>query len=518
MRFLGTTGPLFLLLATGCAATSAELNALTDENARLRAELAEQQRKPRASSLSAEPDAPDPPPAPGAPRGDGRRIDREAWKKDPIGSMFVPWEETAELGWSDLRIAQVKACGKRHVGLQLEVMNRTADLLYLHKLEGPLRLIVGKEERAPSMTFDGSCPSGDAKLEPGASGQRWVTFLGSPAEAERAQLTLDEPQGLARHRITFGLRKGVTPPAASTLAAPPRPPARKDRIGTPAETRYYRVTALSKHTCAGPDADGNVQMAVEVLVENFSNVPMRPTRSATFRDADGRAFSRGFIPFGGPCAQLIDESAIGPGERARGFVSMVVVPAGAKRLEMRYSLRGIGLASAQVSIDVGDVPAPPTPPKPAPVPAADLAPTTWVPPTTRSATGPGLSVTVTGLKPCVPEKKDGKLFLGVELLVQNRGATVVTLAGAPRVTDAEAYHYPRDWREQWKRCTPSLPKEISPGQKARGWVSAFEVPVAAKELKLLLDTFRAPAPGSPRRGRWEPRGHEIILPIGTLRD
>lgn len=429
--------------------------------------------------------------------------------------MFVPWGRTAKLGWADMRVVAVESCGDRHVGLQLEVKNRDRDVFYLHQLEDELRLVVGDETRAHSMTFGDGCRDDDRKLEPGAAGRVWVTFLGAPEEAERATLTMDEPHGLARHRITFGLRDGVEPEGEGPAPMAPRPPAPAPRLGEPAETRYYRVTALQKIVCSGPDEDGQVKMAVEVLVENFSNLPLTPTRSANFHDPEGRVFSRAYLPLGGPCGQLMTETSIAPGEKLRGFISMVTVPAKAEQLEMRYHLRGTSFRGVEVAIDVGDVPDPPPAPEPPPVPVADLAPTTWVPPASRTVGGPGLTVTVTNLAPCVKEKKDGKLWLGVEVLVHNQGKTQVTLASSPRVADAKAYHYDRGWPPTQSDCTPRLPGELAPGQKARGFIGAFQVPVDATDLKLVLDTYRS----QPRQRTW-PRAQKAILtiPVGALKD
>lgn len=499
-----------LLATTGCGASSAELKALADENARLRAELAKKQAKPDVVS-PAERARDDVAP----PRGQGRSIEREAWKDDPIGAMFVAWGKTAKLGWADMRVAAVESCGERHVGVQLEVKNHGTELLYLHRLERELRLDVGDEQRAYSMSFGEGCRADDDELEPGAVGRLWVTFLGTPDEAERARLTVDEPHGLARHRLTFGLREGVTADAPARPAPEPRPAPPTTRIGEPVESRYYRVTALQKVACSGPDADGRTKMAVEVLVENFSNLPLTPTRSGDFRDPEGRVYSQGYLPFGGPCAQLMKEVPIAPGEKLRGFISMVAVPAEAKELELRYHLRGADYRGIEVALPIGDVPEPLPAPKPPPVPPAELAPATWLPPTSRSAGGPGLTVTVTNLKPCVREKKDGKLWLGVEVLVHNQGNTQVTLASAPRVSDAKAYHYERRWTPTQSGCLPDLPGELAPGQKARGWIGAFEVPVDATDLKLVLDTYRS----QPQPRRW-PRAQKAIvtLPVGSLKD
>lgn len=504
---------LALLAATGCGASSAELKALADENARLRAELA---KKPAAPDEPAsERPLGDEVPLEGAPRGKGRSIDRDAWQHDPIGAMFVAWSETAKLGWADMRVAKVDSCGERHVGVQLEVKNRGSELMYLHRLERELRLVVGEEQRSHSWAFEDGCRRDDDKLEPGGVGRVWVTFVGSPKEAELARLTIDEPHGLARHHLTFGLRAGVAADVKARPAPEPRPAPPAKRIGEPVESRYYRVTALQKMVCAGPDDDGQVKMAVEVLVENFSNLPLRPTRVGDFRDPEGRVYSQAYLAFGGPCAQLMKETPIAPGEKLRGFISMVAVPADAKGLELHYHLRGADYRGTEVAMPIGDVPDPPPAPKPPPVPAAELAPATWVPPTSRSVAAPGLTVTVTDLKPCVKEKKDGKLWLGVEVLVHNQGNTQVTLASSPRVSDAKAYHYDRHWTPTQSSCTPNLPGELAPGQKARGWIGAFEVPVDATDLKLVLDTYRS----QPQRRGW-PRAQKAILtlPVGALKD
>jgi len=504
---------LLLLAATGCGASSAELRALAAENARLRAELSKKQ--PDTEPEEAGGEAPSEPPPLGAPRGAGRAIDRDAWKDDPIGAMFVPWGQTAELGWADMRVVAVEPCGERHVGVQLEVKNHGDDLFYLHPLERKLRLLVEDEPRAQSMVFGAGCRADDDALEPGGVGRLWVTFLGSPAEAERARLTMDEPHGLARHRLTFGLREGVTSDVDAPALPAPRPAPPAKRVGEPAETRHYRVTALQKIACSGPDEDGDVKMAVEVLVENFSNLPLTPTRHANFHDDEGRVFSRAYIPSGGPCEQLLAETPIGPGEKSRGFISMVTVPGEAKQLEMRYRLRGASYRRVEVAIDVGEVPDPPPAPKPPPVPVADLAPATWVPPASRTISGHGVAVTVTNLEPCLKKKQDGKLWLGVEVLVHNQGKTRVTLASSPRVADAKAYHYDRQWTPTQTSCAPNLPHELAPGQKARGWISAFHLPVDATDLKLVLDIHRSPA----KPKKWVlPQKVTLTLPLGALED
>jgi len=493
--------------------SSAELKALVDENARLRAELNKKTAGADADQEAGE--AAETRPSPGAPRGRGRSTEQDAWKDDPIGAMFVPWRETAKLGWADMRVVGVESCSDREVGLQLEVKNHGSDVLYLHRIEQSFRLLVGDEQRAHSLSFGSGCRGDDDKLEPGGVGRLWVTFLGSPAEAERAQLTMDEPHGLARHRLTFGLREGVESTGDVPPATAPRPAPPAERLGEPAETRYYRVTALQKTVCSGPDEDGHVKMAVEMLVENFSNLPLTPTRNARFHDGDGRVFSRAYLPIDGPCEQLMTETPIAPGDKLRGFISMVSVPAEAKQLEMRYRLRGTAYGGVEVAIDVGNVPDPPPAPKPPPVPVADLAPTHWLPPASRTVGSHGLTVTVTNLKPCVKEKTDGKLWLGVEVLVHNQGSTRVRLASMPRVADAKAYHYDHDWTPTKSDCSPNLPNEITPGQKARGWIGAFHIPDDATDLKLVLDTYRRQQPS---RG-W-PRATKAMLtiPVGALKD
>jgi hypothetical protein len=154
-------------------------------------------------------------------------------------------------------------------------------------------------------------------------------------------------------------------------------------------------------------------------------------------------------------------------------------------------------------------------PKPASGEQPGAAPNHWTKPSIPEASGPRYSVTVTSVTVCAPTVQEGKMWLGVELLIENRGATQMTVARNVSAHDDQGYRYRLENYDfgDASPCQPRIDYEkIKPGDKLRGWVSAFRVPVNVG--KLVIDSSFAWE--TPRGSRATEVEEDWRLPIGQL--
>jgi hypothetical protein len=474
----------------GCASTS-QLDALAEENARLRADQA---KGTRAEVSDAVPD------------DERQAAVAEEWSRVPLGDFFVPWEESLDLGWAKLRIREVKPCAEGRLGVLLEVANRGDIRLDAFRLDQAATLLVGGEAKPGTQRYDPLCD--DHAIGMGIDGQTtgalWLKFEAAMGDAELLALDLEEPHGLAKYRLRFALKKAVAAPddlKPTRLGPRAKPPA--TRIGDPVETAFFRITAVSKAICGPPDDNGYVPLGIELFVESFTNVPLLLPSAGTLRDDAGFEHSEEFNYSKSPCIPRLPRE-IEPGESGRGFLSGVKAPSGAKKLTLRYHIGAMGAwgRSERIDLEIGDLPEPSTP-KAVPSPQ-------WEAPKAPTLSHRDYRITVTSMARCVAQVENGKMWLGVEVLVENRSRGAILLHGTGTLEDDQAYHHSNQrygWDDK-SPCGPELPSSIEPGSKARGWIHAFRVPVDIGPATLSFPIFFAAEPQREDKAR---------LAVGRLR-
>jgi hypothetical protein len=205
----------------------------------------------------------------------------------------------------------------------------------------------------------------------------------------------------------------------------------------------------------------------EILVENFSNVPLSFPASGSMVDEQGRKFTQAY-QVREPCAPALDARDVPPGESRRGFVGPIEVARDAKSVDLAYALdsHSFWAPSDEHRLHFGALP------------IAALR-GTWEPPASTSTSGTGYRVTVTSVRRCAIGEA-GKDYVGVELLVENTAASG-ELSGNMTATleDKASYRYEPALNPELTECMPTLgnPYKLKPGQKVRGWLEAFNVAV-----------------------------------------
>lgn len=456
-------------LVAGCGSRG-ELEALSAENARLKAQLAareapQERTTPDEAAREARP--------------------KEDWSKLPLGDLFVPWEESVDLGWARLRVREVKPCEDGKVGVRLEIANLDDRPLDAFRLRQAASLVAPHDAIPAGGGYLGPCARDTrGSIQPKSTGSLWLAFDVALDEAKLLALDVDAPSGLARYRLRFALKDGVAPPDDLEPEDRARPAPPKGGIAEPAETAFFRVTPMRVVRCGAPK-DGTVLLGVELFVESFTNVPLRLRSAGRLRDDKGFEHDKAFIPWDGPCIPALPHS-LDPGGTVRGFLSAVKVPTDAKGLELVYHLGGFGLSvSPAIQLALGDVPEAPAPP------AEDAAPTQWAAPQTPSVSHANYRITVTKMAPCGPLVENGKMWVGVEILAENRSSQPIAISSVAQLVDGQSYHH-RAERYRWddaSPCGPDLPTSLEPGTQARGWLHAFRVPVDVGPVSLAVRVY-----------------------------
>jgi hypothetical protein len=485
-------------LLDGCA-SSARLEALRAENARLRSQLAER-REPQVRAKTDRSD---------------RSVAAVDWQSFPIGDTWIPWTKSATLGWARMRVRSVRQCEGGSVGVELEIQNDSAKQLHGSDLERAATLVVGGKRQPSALSFDPNCENrGAGEIPPGAADKVWLTFKGEAERAELLQLSLDEPEGLAHHELAFGLRDGIRAPARRDKGRvqASRPAPERQRIGEPVETPYFRVTLVGKKLCQpSVDADGKLSVGIELLFENFSNVDFEVGESGKLKDTKGYEYSNDRPAYLGACEPRLSHARVEPGQRVRGWLFPFVVPVDAANLTLSYWVSRTTFMSGMTSValPIGSLPKA----EKGVTPVA--APDHWTQPASTSLAGTGYAIRVTNLKACSAKVENGKMWLGVELRLDNRKATDLVLPSSFSLKDDKGYSYPYEAYNfgDATPCQPSLGYEpVKPGDKARGWIAAFRVPVGVGRLVLQTSIRWEPA-----RGSRDPLDEQdVTLPIGEL--
>ncbi len=466
---------LFVLVcsATACA-SQARLDALRVQNAELQRQLAALKRAPTpaldASTAKAV--------------GDPRSTAATDWSKFPVGGMWIAWGGAAELGWADLRVRAVRACDPDTVGVQLEIRNDTDDPIYLHGLEEAATVTTDDEPLARAMSFAKACRNPERVISPGSAGKLWLTFTGDVARVQHLELDLGHTQGLSKHHLVFGLKKGLGAPelAKTGRAISERPAAPTPRIGEPVETPHYRLTVVGKKLCMPNLIHGAASFGVEVVFENFTNVALSVGEGGKLRDDEGREHGNTSVAYVGSCEPRLERRTVEPGDKVRGWLFPFMMPPTDAELTLVYGVgpaMGTGLHGYTTSsVAIGAFP------KPDPQQAA---PKTWSQPKAKKTSGTGYAVTVTNVQPCTDVVENGKMWIGVELLVENRGSAPLTLPFRATLQDQADYAYKTEnvAFDDTSPCTPTFGYDtIQPGTQRRGWIRGFRVPTSAGSLRL----------------------------------
>lgn len=432
----------------------------------------------------------------GTPAADASRADapREPdWSRVPIGDVFVRRGETAALGWLELRVRGMRACGKGTVGIEIEMANKSDVAIDWYMLRPTLYARNGTElEDAYDYV---ACPPKTDEIPSGGSGMRWLVFAGQPRGVDLLQLSFLEPRGLGSYRVLLALRDDTKAPALK------QPPARAFRDAParlqagPVESRFYRVAVTDMRVCRAPKGDEDIEVGIELLIDNRSNIDFRLDYRPALRDAKGYSYEpRLMLSYGREPDRCGDKlpTAVAAGERVRGWVKSFLLPrhlfapsAGAPALH--YSLTGKHYEPVKLRLDVGKLPAVKIPPPPPAPPKPETAPTRWLQAATRSVEAQKVRITVTNVQPCRSEIDDGIIAVGVEVLIENRGDTPIYLPWAGRIEDDKAYRYGlSDSYHDEPPCLPTLDttQPLKPGEKIRGWLNHFALPLSARGLKL----------------------------------
>jgi hypothetical protein len=424
----------------------------------------------------------------------------------PVGDVFVPHGKNVDLGWLELRVREVKQCRPDAVGVAVEVTNRTAERLELGGYDPKLFDAAGAKA---GIAFDfGSCGAYEPDVAAGGTTVMTFVFAGTKTKADLLELEMIEPTGLARYRVLLALTAATRRPK---IVEPPRlPPAVPiDAKAGPLETNFYRFAVTDVKICKGPDEPGGAILAgVEIVLENRSNVPFRIGDGGQLRDGRGYTYDGVFRTDRGACGDPIASQELRPGDRARGFLRPFLLPPDAGALTLEYRVAGTWNEAHAMRLAIGPLPAAP----PAP-PAPPSLPTAWTRPKQTSVETNGIQVTVTDVKPCSERTSDGRMHLGVELLVENRSDKPIVLPWAGEVEDADHYHYRlSSIYDSTGPCNPILTsqKPLAPGEKQRGWLNAFDVPVGASAWKLHYSLEAV-------TGEWTPTVHTAVLELGVLR-
>ncbi len=496
--------PAALFLASACASTG-QLDRLEAENAALRAKLSERQREksPRIVPTSGDDAA--------ARRGERKPAGIIDWKQFPVGSMWIDWGHTAKLGWADLRVRAVRDCERDIAGVELEIRNRSDRQLSGYELETHATVKKASGEPLPRTATYERCRNESMVVAAGTIERIWLPVEGALADLAHLELELRHPHGLAEHRLIFGLKKGLEAPVLSGAGRTldKRPPAPQKRVGEPVETPYFRTTVMSTKLCMPQAIDGKLSFGVEVLFENFSNVTLEMRESATLKDADGYEHKNNTVGYVGDCEPRLEHARVEPGQRARGWLFPFMMKPGAADLTLHHNVTAGGFMSsgyAPIEIAIGSVP------EPSP---ALQAPKKWIKPKPTAVSGSDYTVTVTDLKPCSEVIENGKMWLGVEIRIDNRGSTDLAIPGYFKIHDAEGYVYALQRYDfgDASPCAPNLSGGfVKPGQKVRGWVGGFRVPSTIGTAR--LQHTLAWEPKTPSQTL--PKESVVEIPIGHL--
>lgn len=499
---------VFVALGLSACASSAQIDALRAQNAELRREIDALKKKRAQHGKAAEGE--------GAAASE-RKTAAVDWSKFPVGSMWIGWGNKASLGWADLRVRSVRACKPGVIGIELEIRNGTDRPIYRHKIKDAATVATsdGAGTLAQTMSFEKKCQSRVHQIAPQSAGKIWLAYEGTVSRAERLEIDLAHPSGLSTHHLVFGLAKGLKPPKLATqgraFATRPEPP--KDRIGEPVETPHFRLTVVNKKLCVPNLIHGQASLGVEVVFENFTNVALAVRESGKLRDEDGREYKNNRMGYVGGCAPRIDSQEVKPGERARGWLFPFMLEPTDKTLTLVYAVNpamGTGLhGRTTIHTAIGSFPQPDPELK---------SPTSWNKPKVAHASGSNYSITVTNVQPCNGVIENDKIWLGVELLIENRSTMPMVIPHDFTVKDEANYAYKKRnvAFEDSSPCQPTLGYDpIKPGTKRRGWVRAFRVPATAGSLRLeqTIAWERHPNVRAP-----VPPEQDVTLPIGQLTD
>ncbi|MBI5537006.1 MAG: hypothetical protein HY898_30070 [Deltaproteobacteria bacterium] len=295
--------------------------ALAQENARLRAELAKYTGPPEA------PIAPAP-------------VFAQLPNPIAIGQLVSrPWYRMAVLG--------TKVCSRHRVGDETKQLMLGVDVVIDNlsdakfEIEGVIEdndKPLGQARRYVSR--EEGCEPLVRAVAPGKRERGFFVF-DLPREPSKPKLIVEmhEPHGFADDRVVVDF--GRTVPAA------PLPPAPTDtersvKAGAVRTTPFYRASVLSMRRCAGSlDEDGNEAIGVELLVESFTAKELDVSvYDAKLRDRDGFTFERSSgLTRDSRCKPEMPSGGIAPRGKARGFFASFAVKPGARGLVLVFPIK-----------------------------------------------------------------------------------------------------------------------------------------------------------------------------------
>ena len=305
---------------------------------------------------------------PATPSSTGARLDLA-----PSGSVSYGFREAADAGFVRVQIEQ-HPCGEGVLAVEVRLSNTGQKEIETYRNE--VRVMRRGEVLSPTYAPYGSpCRGQEPRrtIAPGETTTWWHFYTVTPKDA-RVKVRLVEPDGLAEYVAVFHLDE---PRVARASKPTKRAPAITPHVAV-IDRPYYRITVVDKRSCT--QGEGTA-VGYEVLLENFSNVPLRLAERELV-DGEGYRYewsSLGFepchLPEWGPSDGLHE---VKPGQRRRGWLPTVAVKPDAEHLELHGSVWGMALGGEDFSVAVGAVPPAESPPpvaaKAAPAPAPDFGP------------------------------------------------------------------------------------------------------------------------------------------------
>ena len=311
----------------------------------------------------------------------------------PSEAVHYGLAEEADAGFLRVRV-ETKPCGEGLMGVQVRLANTGPKTFETYRAEVSARRPTGDLVAPTRAPYDSPCRDAirPQKLAPGEATTSWYVYpTRGPTTDLRVAIDLTEPDGLAIYKTVFHLDEDRIP---RDVAAVDRPAAPRPQLAF-IESPYYRLTVVAQRACR--DAE-HTSVSYEVVLESFTNVPLRLGLSELV-DAQGRSYDGASTFRADRCvsAGVAQGGPVGdvpPGEKRRGWLYPIVLPADATGLSLHGSVAGEGLGGSDFAVDLGVLPEPvevfpkldppPAPtsslrealaPKPAPPPMfRDLAP------------------------------------------------------------------------------------------------------------------------------------------------
>lgn len=293
----------------------------------------------------------------------------------PTETVHYGLAEEADAGFVRVRL-RTQPCGEGLMGVEVRLANTGPKVFETYRAEVSARRPSGDIVTPTRAPYDSPCRHvHTSQLAPGEATTSWYVYpTTDPKPDLRVAIDLTEPDGLAIYKTVFHLDEDqVARDADAAAGERPAPPSPHLAL---VESPYYRVTVVDQRACRD---EGHTTVSYEVVLESFTNVPLRLGLSELI-DSQGRSYDGASsfradrcrsseVALGGPVGD------VPPGEKRRGWLYSIVVPADVTSVRLRGSVFGGGLGGSEFTLALGPVPAPAevhTKPKPV-APAASLS-------------------------------------------------------------------------------------------------------------------------------------------------